>query len=203
MELKEKISALRKQKGMSQEQLAEQMFVSRQSISKWELGESMPDLSNIVRLSEIFGVSTDYLLKDAPKVVLHELESSGEIHHETSPKAKAAAFVYANIWLGATALYLVLGALFNMWHPSWVVFVIAAFASSVAPLSIARKHSGAPSRILNMVSSLVMLWAVVVCLYLLLGFWFRLWHPGWVVFPIGSLLSAFIVLRTVSNSSEK
>ena len=64
MILADKIIDLRKKNGMSQEELAEKMDVSRQSISKWESAQSVPDMKRIVRLSEIFGVSTDYLLKD-------------------------------------------------------------------------------------------------------------------------------------------
>ena len=57
--------ALRKKNGWSQEELAFQLGVSRQSVSKWESGTSIPDLERIIKLSEIFHVSTDYLLKDA------------------------------------------------------------------------------------------------------------------------------------------
>lgn len=64
MKLQEKIRKQRKQNNMSQEQLAQMLNISRQSISKWESGDSIPDVQNIIRLSEIFDVSTDYLLKD-------------------------------------------------------------------------------------------------------------------------------------------
>ena len=64
MLLAEKILELRKQNGWSQEELAEKVGVSRQSISKWESAQSVPDLDKILVLSRIFGVSTDYLLKD-------------------------------------------------------------------------------------------------------------------------------------------
>ncbi|MDD7025398.1 MAG: helix-turn-helix transcriptional regulator, partial [Oscillospiraceae bacterium] len=64
MILADKITALRKQNGWSQEELAEKMDISRQSVSKWESGTSIPDLDKVIRLSGIFGVSTDYLLKD-------------------------------------------------------------------------------------------------------------------------------------------
>ena len=64
MILADKIIELRKKNGWSQEELAEQLGVSRQSISKWEGAQSVPDMARIVRLSELFGVSTDYLLKD-------------------------------------------------------------------------------------------------------------------------------------------
>jgi transcriptional regulator with XRE-family HTH domain len=60
----EKIQKLRKQQGLSQEALAEKVTVTRQTISKWELGQSTPDLEYIVQLSGIFGVSADYLIRD-------------------------------------------------------------------------------------------------------------------------------------------
>lgn len=64
MILGEKIIRQRKQKGWSQEELASQLGISRQSVSKWEVGASIPDLDKIVRMSGLFGVSTDYLLKE-------------------------------------------------------------------------------------------------------------------------------------------
>nr|WP_304969049.1 helix-turn-helix domain-containing protein [uncultured Dubosiella sp.] len=60
----EKIIELRKRNGYSQEELAEKLDVSRQSVSKWELNASTPDLERIVQMSELFHVSTDYLLKE-------------------------------------------------------------------------------------------------------------------------------------------
>lgn len=64
MILAEKITALRKRNGWSQEELAEQLDISRQSVSKWESAATIPDLDKILKMSNLFGVSTDYLLKD-------------------------------------------------------------------------------------------------------------------------------------------
>lgn len=64
MILADKIIALRKKAGWSQEELAQQLGVTRQSVSKWEGAQSIPDLDKILQMSRIFGVSTDYLLKD-------------------------------------------------------------------------------------------------------------------------------------------
>ena len=64
MILADKIIELRKKNGWSQEELAEKVGVSRQSVSKWEGALSVPDLDKILLMSRIFGVSTDYLLKD-------------------------------------------------------------------------------------------------------------------------------------------
>ena len=63
MSIAERILTLRKSKGMSQEQLAEAVGVSRQAVSKWESEQASPDPEKIIAMSEIFGVTTDYLLK--------------------------------------------------------------------------------------------------------------------------------------------
>ena len=60
----EKLLALRKQNNFSQEELAEKLGVSRQAISRWESGETMPDSPNLLQISKIFSVSADYLLRD-------------------------------------------------------------------------------------------------------------------------------------------
>ncbi len=60
-----KLRELRKQNNMSQEDLANKLDISRQSVSKWESGISMPDLDNVIKLSEMFDVTLDYLLKDS------------------------------------------------------------------------------------------------------------------------------------------
>ena len=63
MTIADRIQTLRKSKGMSQEELADAAGVSRQAVSKWESEQSTPDLDKVVILSEIFDVTTDYLLK--------------------------------------------------------------------------------------------------------------------------------------------
>ena len=64
MILADKITALRKKAGWSQEELAEQLGVTRQSVSKWEGAQSVPDMDKVVQMSRLFGVTTDFLLKD-------------------------------------------------------------------------------------------------------------------------------------------
>lgn len=78
MKLSEKIVRLRKINGLSQEDLAEKISVSRQAISRWEGGTAQPDATNILQLSKLFEVTTDYLLND-------EYESDEDL-----PKVKEA-----------------------------------------------------------------------------------------------------------------
>lgn len=63
MNIADRIQYLRKQKGLSQEELADKMGVSRQAVSKWESEQSMLDLDKIINLSDFFEVTTDYILK--------------------------------------------------------------------------------------------------------------------------------------------
>ena len=76
----DKLILLRKKAGWSQEELAEQMNVTRQSVSKWEGAQSIPDLEKLIKLSQMFGVSTDYLLKDE----LEEIETIDSVDEISS-----------------------------------------------------------------------------------------------------------------------
>ena len=78
MNIGSKISQCRKRAGISQEKLAEQLNISRQAVSRWETGEAMPDIEKVVRLSHIFGVSTDYLLLDEQEEAVSPLQSTSE-----------------------------------------------------------------------------------------------------------------------------
>lgn len=111
MELAEKIAALRKQKGWSQEELAERMQVTRQSVSKWESGQSVPDLDKVLQLSELFAVSTDFLLKPSidtvkadaytqetntiplRRVTLEEADAFLAVKQKTAPRIAAATLL--------------------------------------------------------------------------------------------------------------
>lgn len=91
----DKLILLRKKAGWSQEELAEQMNVTRQSVSKWEGTQSVPDLDKMIRLSELFGVSTDYLLKDEIEQAEH-INSSNDM-----PSLKRVSMEEANAFLSA------------------------------------------------------------------------------------------------------
>ena len=67
MTLSEKLLALRTEKGLSQEDLAEKLEVSRQSVSKWETAQSTPDLDKIIRLADLFGVTVDELVREGER----------------------------------------------------------------------------------------------------------------------------------------
>ena len=100
MILSEKIIMLRKKYGWSQEELAERLDISRQSVSKWESGASIPDLERIVGMSQLFGVTTDYLLKDE----MEETEFADGMTPEIT-EGKVITVEEANTFLEATKKY--------------------------------------------------------------------------------------------------
>ena len=111
MILADKIIALRKKAGWSQEELAAQLNVSRQSVSKWEGAQSIPDMDKVVQMSRLFGVTTDFLLKDeleieehtpstpivdAPplrRVTMEEASAYLSLRREAAPKMALATFL--------------------------------------------------------------------------------------------------------------
>ncbi len=112
----EKLLTLRKAKGITQEQLAEKLDVSRQSISKWESGQSIPELEKIVALSTIFDVTTDYLLKSSE---IDDLSVKTEMLEKQQQQMLVREQRQHQIWaciLYAIAVYLVLFAIYFVEH---------------------------------------------------------------------------------------
>lgn len=107
MELSEKLLNLRKANDLTQEQLAEKLNVSRQAVSKWESGQSVPELDKIVALCELFDITTDYLLKpselDLLSVKTQMLAKQQENLENTIQKKEKKKTTI----LGCVAIYLV------------------------------------------------------------------------------------------------
>lgn len=126
MILADKIITLRKKNGWSQEELAEKVGVSRQAISKWESAQSVPDLDKILRMSEIFGVTTDFLLKDE----LETEEYTGSTA-EDSP-LRSVSMEEANAYLSfkrSAAVKIALGVLFCILSPICLI-LLGGFADA-------------------------------------------------------------------------
>ena len=99
MTFSDKLIALRKKAGWSQEELAERLNVSRQSVSKWESAQSMPDIDKILQLSSLFSVTTDCLLKDTQD----DTQPAAAQTPSPLPRIKALTAAY---WLVVVAIFL-------------------------------------------------------------------------------------------------
>ena len=125
MRFEEKIVELRKSKGLSQEELAEQLGISRQAVSRWELGQTLPDIPNLLQLCELFGVSADYLVKDEEIASARSDQSVKTIAKLTRERekirAKARHYYYygwANLLMGISMM------LAFLIDSPWVIFGI-------------------------------------------------------------------------------
>ena len=105
MTFSDKLIALRKKAGWSQEELAERLNVSRQSVSKWESAQSMPDIDKILQLSSLFSVTTDCLLKDTQDDTDRLLEDGDFTRGHKAVKGWLTALTAA-YWLVVVAIFL-------------------------------------------------------------------------------------------------
>lgn len=149
MKFSEKLIALRKQNGWSQEELAEKLDVSRQAISKWESAQSLPESERIVQLARLFGVTTDYLLIDeqteeaSPAVSEREPSRSlrrvslREAEEYLCSRRRASLLIAAGVFLCIVAVIplLLLGSL-TEGEPPVVSEAAAAFGGLAALLTV-------------------------------------------------------------------
>lgn len=153
LDLSEKIVKLRKNNGLTQEQLAEQLNVSRQSVSKWESGQAAPDIDKIVALGEIFHVTTDYLLKpselDELAMKTEMLEKRQQEILENDKKRKERQYcilVSVSIYLIAFAAYMLIRQVSWINDTLWLIFpgatlpvIILLLATAAAILACVRR----------------------------------------------------------------
>lgn len=117
MKLSDKILSLRKRAGLSQEELAEQLNVSRQAVSRWEVGSAQPDASNVLQLSLLFHVTADYLLND-------NYESDRDIPLIRDTEASAKSKIKRNIALCISAC-----GLFG----NFIIYLLSRFIEVMVP----------------------------------------------------------------------
>jgi len=162
----DKIYKLRKEKGLSQEQLAEALDISRQTLSKWELNAVLPDTENIIKLSSYFGVTTDYLLKEDKGEQPQQIDPVMNVTKKSSLSKRALALIDEKGYLGAyiMALYCLLGLL----SAGFILYAYLSVMISLAPLKNWLKVP--PSLLLPGVAAIAMIVVLVkACFYLFLG----------------------------------
>lgn len=147
MNFSEKLLALRKANDLTQEQLAEKLDVSRQSISKWESGQAVPDLEKIVALSAIFNVTTDYLLKSSEiddlsvKTELLEKQQQMILIREQRRQQILGCVAYSvAVYLIFFAAYFIGHYYFRIWNPS-VIFSEFLIATAIVIFICVKKLS--------------------------------------------------------------
>ena len=122
MTFSEKLLKLRKREGVSQEELANRLEVSRQAVSRWELGTAMPDAPKLFQLSRIFGVTADYLLDDAQEEFAVQEKTQAPVMMK--PKGNLAEKIAGGVIAGLGAVGLLI---FGIWSSVSPVYIEAAY----------------------------------------------------------------------------
>lgn len=211
----ERLQKLRKENNFSQEQLADELNVSRQAISKWECGAALPDTENLIALAKLYHCSIDEIVfdKSAPaandeeptptesanctpnSIENTEVDAKKQYYNSGGANKYLAGFKIVNIFTSATALisvmiYVLCGALLDKWHPAWIVFLSIPLVATLAESIVRRnKHIFAFP-------------ILVLAVYLMLGFIGGLWHPWWVIFLLVPVYYTILGLDFTKKSKK-
>ena len=147
MKLSEKIYNCRKECGISQEKLAEILGVSRQSVSKWETGEAMPDLNKLLLISKTFNVSTDWLLSETEEVFVRpeEVKTYPGWIDEVPNKTKSTFDKYG--WLIGVAV---------------IIFGVVRLASSLSALAAMLPFGGLNGMMIGIIINIAVNLALII-----------------------------------------
>ena len=212
MSLGQILMELRKEKHLSQEEVADQLNVTRQSVSKWETDQSTPDFDKILPICELFGITTEELITGEKKVINNNGDKSEIIYDTEENKQKR---------IGGLAI----GILLYFVAVAWIVSSIAAFkvnpliATSVLLIicgvatcmivytAIVYKKKLSPEeekkqKLYKQVDSILAL--VFLVLYFLISFLTFAWHITWIIFIIYALASeiAKLILSLRGDDNE-
>lgn len=219
IEIANRLIELRKKSGLSQEELADRLGLSRQAVSKWERAEASPDTDNLICLAKIYGVSLDDLLntdesieeiarnvkeerssrngpsgmrftddegqslnigdegvtiidKDGERMSVKEAREKYNNGHKSKGWNLAITLTTSVLMLCAVITYLLLGFYVPVygWTTWWIVILFPIIIASI--LEAIEKRD--PNKFALPV--------LIVCVYIFLGFYFKLWHPMWILF---------------------
>lgn len=213
---------LRKEKGMTQAQLADRLGVTNKAVSKWETGEAMPETALLVPISEIFGVTVDELLngrrseekdfygeepKEEPAEDFREfleghLFKRGKEDEETFLDKVSGAFCAALMLCGVAA-YLCLGCFASLWHPYWVIVPACALCCGIIGIlfhmfdgvKTRREREEGKNPYTGGICGILILASIIA--YLLCGAFASLWHPYWIIIVLGVCVGS--VIAAVGN----
>ena len=213
MKIGEKIYSLRKKHNLSQEELANELNVSRQTVSKWEVGESCPDFDKIVPLCELFGISTEELLRDK------KLEEKTEEKQEKKVDIVKAILICTSIFFYFLAIIssIVLEEVVHL-NDGLVAssfLMLSAIGTIILIFTFLTRRSKKESRVEKieeekknpMLKPVISIFSLATtCIYLLVSFITMAWHITWIiwiVYAIGvEVIKLIFSLRGVDTDEK-
>ena len=191
------IAELRKGKGMTQQELAARLNYSDKSISKWERGESIPDVVILKQIADMFGVTVDYLLSDTHEPIQtfddaekQRAEAEAARHqHSIRARGFVTGMSILMVWMAAVVLFIIFETVSANQLFHWFVFACAVCASLILWLVM---NSIWFNRRRNYLIISLLMWSVLILLFL--SVWFLTDRILWLVFLLGLPGQAIIIM---------
>lgn len=213
MKIGEKIYSLRKKHNLSQEELANELNVSRQTVSKWEVGESCPDFDKIVPLCELFGISTEELLRDKKIEEKKEEKQEKKVDIVKAVLICIAIFFYFLAVISTIVLEEVVHLNDGLVASSFLM--LSAIGTIILIFTFLTRRSKKESRVEKieeekknpMLKPVISIFSLAtVCIYLLVSFITMAWHITWIiwiVYAIGvEVIKLIFSLRGVDTDEK-
>ena len=213
MSLGQRLMELRKEKHLSQEEVAEQLNVTRQSVSKWETDQSTPDFDKILPICELFGISTEELITGEKSKTIINNDSKEEIIYdsEENKKKRIGGLAISILLYFVAVAWIVSGIAFFKVSPILAVSIFLIICGVATCLivytAIVYKKKLSPEeekkrKLYKQVDSVLAL--VFLVLYFLVSFTTFAWHITWIIFIIYALASeiAKLILSLRGDDNE-
>lgn len=218
MNLGERLFELRKQKNLSQEEVADKLKVTRQTVSKWETNQSTPDFDKIVPLCELFEISTEELLtgKKTNTDKVQKQEEKQEKEEEKLPTKQEVRRKTAEVVSTSVFIYIVAIALLTIAIPvlkinpivvSALFLIIIAWATArmikhfmEVPKFEKTKQEKREEKITKQINSII--GTICVVIYFIVSFTTMAWHITWVIFIIAGVICQIIKLLFMLKEEE-
>ena len=210
MDIGEKLFELRKQKNLSQEEVAEKLNVTRQTVSKWETNQSTPDFDKIIPICELFEISTEELLTGKKVEEKNEKQESSEkekFEEKTMTKEevrrKSAEVVSTSVLLYILSIVFIMIAIPVQKMNPIVASAIFLFIIAIATTRIIKHYMSIPkfeetkeehkqNQIMKEINGVIGM--ICTVLYFVISFTTMAWHVTWVIFIIDGLLCQVVKL---------
>lgn len=217
MDLGKKLFELRKSKNLSQEDVADKLNVTRQTVSKWETNQSTPDFDKIVPLCDLYGISTDELLKEEIKKEQEDdkVENKKNIYENMTKNEinqKSAEIVSSSILIFIIAIaFAGIGVAVLRWNPivvgctfliliGWGVTRIVKHYMSIPELE-KTKEEKKQDKIVKQINDII--GAIGTAIYFIVSFITMAWHLTWIIFIIIGLVEEIVKLIFMLKGVEE
>jgi len=200
MNLGETLLKLRKQKGLSQEEVADKLNVTRQTISKWETNQSMPDFDKIVPICKLYDVSSDELLTGSKKTITSEignqnnLDKTNKKKHALGISLGVLIYFISVVWIMVTIPVMELNPIVS----SAVFLVICGIAtfiivySSMVYKKKEVKYESKEEKLVKNINELLSILFTII--YFIVSFVTMAWHISWIIWIIYALVTQIVKL---------